>query len=281
MSAGTGEVQRAGPRVAASGPFKLLALDIDGTLVDGTLEITPANLSALQEAIGRGVRVVLATGRMFRSALRYANQIGTAEPLIAYQGAVVRLPDGTLVREWGLSPDAARRAVVVSREFDLHVNLYQDDNFYVERMSWAARRYADVAQIEPIVVDDLFSIAATGSTKVVYVDHPERLREVEGQVRSALEPQSRVTFSMPDFLEVVDAQVSKAAALRTICERDGIGAREVIAAGDGPNDRELFEYCGLAVAPEDAIAEVLAAADVTMPPPGQDGIADLVSRYLA
>ncbi|MGI8607895.1 MAG: Cof-type HAD-IIB family hydrolase [Candidatus Dormibacteria bacterium] len=270
-----------GRREPSRGPFKLLAIDIDGTLVDGTLEITPANLAALQGAIGRGTRVVLATGRMFRSALRYAEEIGTNEPVISYQGAVIRMPDGSLVREWAMSADAARLAVSLSRQLDLHVNLYKDDNFYVEKMSSAARRYADVARVEPLLVDDLMTVAEHGSTKVVFVDTPERLRELEGRVRAAFEPASRVTFSMPDFLEVVDGDVSKAAALHFVCERHGIAEQEVIAAGDGPNDRELFEYSGLAVAPTDAIAEVLEAADATMPPPGEDGIAYLVEKYLS
>jgi hydroxymethylpyrimidine pyrophosphatase-like HAD family hydrolase len=191
------------------------------------------------------------------------------------------MPDGTLLKEWAVGPAAATEAVLVARELDLHVNLYRDDNFYVEKMTWAARRYADVAQIEPVMVDDLMTIAAAGSTKVVYVDTPARLKGLEAQVRARLEPASRVTFSMPDFLEVVDARVSKAAALKFICDRDGILPTEVIAAGDGPNDRELFEYCGLAVAPTSAIQEVRDAADVTMPPPSEDGIAHLVQHHLA
>ena len=272
-----GEAMR---RVPAAGPFKLLAVDIDGTLVDHSLAVTPANLAALREAVAAGVRVVLATGRMFRSALPYAEQIGTPEPIICYQGAVMRQPDGTLVREWAMSPEAARTAVQLSRDLDLHVNLYQDDNFYVERLGWGAERYAAVAQVKPQVVDDLMTIAAGGSTKVVFVDEHSRLEALEGGVRAAFEPASRVTFSMPEFLEVVDHGVSKAVALHFLCDRYGIGRHEVIAAGDGPNDRELFEYCGLAVAPADAIPEVLAAADVTMAPPGRDGIAELVHRYL-
>ena len=259
----------------------MLALDIDGTLVDGTLEITPANLAALKDVVARGVRVVLATGRMFRSALRYAEEIGTDEPLIVYQGAVVRMPDGRVLREWAVRPDAARLAVSLSRELGIHVNLYREDDFYVETMSWAGRSYADIAQIEPVVVADLMTIAAKGSTKVVFVDTHERLVEVGNTIRSAFEPASRVTFSMPEFLEVVDGGVSKAAALQYVCDRHGIAANEVIAAGDGPNDRELFEFCGLAVAPSDAIPEVLEAADFTMPPPGQDGIAYLVAHHLA
>ncbi|GAC1332622.1 MAG: Cof-type HAD-IIB family hydrolase [Candidatus Dormibacteria bacterium] len=268
-------------RTASAGPFKLLALDIDGTLVDRSLKVTPANLAALQEAMHAGVRVVLATGRMFRSAVPYARQIGTDEPVIAYQGAVVRRPDGTLLREWPLSPAAAQEAVRVARRLDLHLNLYADDRFFVERMGWAAELYASVAQVEPVLVGDLMEVAATGSTKAVFVDRHPRLAELEGAVRGALEPASRVTFSMPEFLEVVDRGLSKALALEFVCAGYGIRRDEVIAAGDGPNDREMFEYCGLAVAPRDAIPEVLAAADVTMAPPGEDGIAELVHRFLS
>ena len=270
----------AGARIPSKGPFRMLALDIDGTLIDHSLRITPANLAALKGAVAAGTRVVLATGRMFRSALPYALEIGTTEALICYQGAVVRQPDGTVLREWAMPPGAAATAVRLARELDLHVNLYQDDNFYIERTGWGAERYAAVAQVEPRRVDDLMEIAAGGSTKVVFVDHHQRLAELEARVRGALEPGSRVTFSMPEFLEVVDAGVSKAVALQFVCDRYGINATEVVAAGDGPNDRELFEFCGLAIAPSNAIAEVLAAADSTMPPPGDDGVADLVSRYL-
>jgi Cof subfamily protein (haloacid dehalogenase superfamily) len=267
-------------RVPSHGPFKLLALDVDGTLVDDSLDITPANLDALKRAMAAGVKVVLATGRMFRSAMRYVDEIATPSPVICYQGAVIRQPDGTLVREWALSPDAARTAVNLSRELGLHVNLYRDDNFYVEKLGWGAERYASVAQVEPIVVDDLMTIAGGGSTKVVFVDEHPRLRELEDHVRAAFEPQSRITFSMPEFLEVVDADVSKAAALRHVCEIYGIRAEQVVAAGDAQNDRELFAYSGLAVAPRSAVAEVREAADFLVAPPGEDGIAELVDRFI-
>lgn len=267
-------------RVPSLGPFKLLALDVDGTLVDHTLEITPANLAALKHALEAGIKVVLATGRMFRSAMRYVEEIGTPSPVVCYQGAVIRQPDGTLVREWALSPEAARTSVTLSRELGLHVNLYQDDNFYVEKLGWGAERYASVAQVEPRLVDDLMTIADGGSTKVVFVDQHERLRQLEERVRVAFEPASRITFSMPEFLEVIDAGVSKAAALRHVCEMYGIRADEVVAAGDAQNDRELFAYSGLAVAPQSAAAEVREAADVLVAPPGEDGIAELVDRLL-
>jgi Cof subfamily protein (haloacid dehalogenase superfamily) len=267
-------------RVPSNGPFKLLAMDVDGTLVDQTLDITPANLASLKRAMEAGIKVVLATGRMFRSAMRYVEEIGTPSPVICYQGAVIRHPDGTLVREWALSPAAATLAVELSRQLDLHVNLYQDDNFYVEKLGWGAQRYGAVAQVEPRVVPDLMTIARRGSTKVVFVDQHERLVELEAQVRGAFEPASRCTFSMPEFLEVVDAGVSKAAALRLVCEGYGIRAEEVVAAGDAPNDRELFAYSGLAVAPRSASPELLAVADAVVAPPGEDGIAELVDRYL-
>jgi Cof subfamily protein (haloacid dehalogenase superfamily) len=263
------------------GGFKLLALDVDGTLVDRSLEIRPRNLAALQRAIRGGLRVVLATGRMFRSALKYAQEIGTDEPLICYQGALLRTPDGETLREWPVCTDCAVRAVNFGRENNLHVNLYRDDIFYVEQLGSGAERYAAVAQMEPCLVPDLMEIAVGGSTKVVFVDDHERLAELLPEMRQAFAPEARVTYSLPEFLEVVSADVSKARALDVICARDGVAPAEVLAAGDAPNDVELFRYAGFAVAPRNAFPEALAEADTVIAPPEEDGIAELVDRYLS
>ncbi|HXA42108.1 MAG TPA: HAD family hydrolase [Candidatus Solibacter sp.] len=267
-------------RTASPGPFKALVLDIDGTLVDRSLEITPANLAALRTAMERGYRLILATGRMYYSALKYAEQIGTDEPVICYQGAVVRSRSGELLREWPVSPHDSIAAVEMAREQGLHINLYRDDVFYVESMEWGAQRYAEVAQMKPRLVPDLMDLAKLGSTKVVLVDRPERLRELEPLVRATVTPTSRVTFSLPEFLEIVDVGVSKGAALAFVCELEGLSLSEVIAAGDAPNDIEMFAVAGLALAPSNAFPEALAAADAVIPPPQEDGIAALVERYL-
>jgi Cof subfamily protein (haloacid dehalogenase superfamily) len=268
-------------RAPSAGPFKALAVDVDGTLVDRSLKVTPRNLEALQKARERGVRIIIATGRMYRSALKYAEAIGTDEPLICYQGAVVRSRAGELLREWPVPPEQTVAALEMARQQDLHVNLYRDDVFYVERNDWGAKRYADVAQMEPEVVPDLMELARKGSTKIVFVDQPERLRELEPMVRRAVEPLARVTFSLPEFLEVVDASASKGAALAFVCEALGILPSEVIAAGDAPNDVEMFRYAGLALAPRNAFPEALAEADGVIRPPEDDGIAELVERFLS
>ena len=268
------------PRVPSAGPFKALAVDVDGTLVDHTLEIRPRNLEALQRVIAGGCRVIIATGRMYRSALKYAEAIGTEEPMICYQGAVVRSRAGEILREWPVPPAEAVAALEMARAQDLHINLYRDDAFYVERMGWGAKRYAEVAQMEPQLVPDLMELAQQGSTKIVFVDKPERLRELEPLARRTVEPRARVTFSLPDFLEVVEATASKGAALAFICEAEGIRPPEVIAVGDAPNDVEMFRYAGLALAPRTSFPEALAEADAIIAPPGEDGIAELVERYL-
>jgi Cof subfamily protein (haloacid dehalogenase superfamily) len=267
-------------RIASPGPYQALAIDIDGTLVDRSLEITPRNLAALQGAMARGYRIILATGRMYRSALKYAKQIGTDEPLICYQGGVVRARSGEILREWPVAPDDAVAALLLAHELNLHINLYRDDVFYVEQLGWGARRYAEVAQIEPVIVPDLMELAREGSTKIVFVDQPERLRELEPVIRARLEPRARVTFSVPEFLEVVDAGVSKGAALAFVCERSGLDPAHLLAAGDAPNDVEMFRYAGFAVAPANAFPEALAHADATISPPEEDGIAEMVERNL-
>ncbi|MGB2938867.1 MAG: HAD family hydrolase [Candidatus Dormiibacterota bacterium] len=260
--------------------FKMLALDVDGTLVGPSLEITPRNLDALRAAVAAGVHVVLATGRMFRSALPYAEAIGSREPIICYQGAVVRSREGELLREWPVDPESTAAAVRFSREHVVHVNLYKDDNFYIEKESWGASRYAEVARIDPILVPDLLELAAEGSTKIVYVDTPERLRQLEPELLRVIEPRCRATFSLPEFLEVVAADVSKAAALEFVCKHVGVDPSAVLAAGDAPNDVEMFGFAGMTVAPRSAHPDVLAVADAAVAPPQEDGVAELVERFL-
>src|SRR3982074_1744297 len=123
------------------------------------------------------------------------------------------------------------------------------------RWGGGAGGYAEIAQMEPEVVPALIELARQGSTKIVFVDQPERLRELEPVIRARLEPRARVTFSGPAFLEVVDAGVSKGAALAFVCERSGLEAAHVLAAGDAPNDVEMFRYAGFAVAPRQAFTE--------------------------
>jgi hydroxymethylpyrimidine pyrophosphatase-like HAD family hydrolase len=200
--------------------------------------------------------------------------------VICYQGAVVRSPDGEVLREWPISPESAAAAVRFSREQDLHVNLYQDDSFFIEKTGWGAQRYAEVSRVEPVLVPDLMELAARGSTKVVFVDQPNRLLELEPAVRAAMEPAARVTFSLPEFLEAVASDVSKGTALRFVCQGIGVEAAQVLAAGDAPNDVEMFEYAGLAVAPRTAHDSVLRVAGAIIPPPEEDGIAELVDRFL-
>src|SRR5258708_1851855 len=128
-------------RTASPGPLKDLVLDIDGPLVARSLEITPANLAALRTAMGRGYRLILATGRMYYSALKYAEQIGTDEPLICYQGAVVRSRTGELLRERPVSPHDSTPALAMGREQRVHINLYRARALYVESMRAGAHRY--------------------------------------------------------------------------------------------------------------------------------------------
>jgi Cof subfamily protein (haloacid dehalogenase superfamily) len=217
---------------------------------------------------------------MFRSARPYAEAIGTIQPIICYQGAVVRSPAGELLREWPLTSEAAVAAVQFSRRHDVHVNLYFDDNFYVESMGAGARRYAAVAQVEPVLVPDLMTIAERGSTKVVFVDDHGRLRALEAEMRESFEPESRVTFSLPEFLEVVSAGASKGAALKFVCDGLGIDAAEVMAVGDAPNDVEMLRFAGHAVATRTGFPEALAVAGEVIPPPEEDGIAVLFDRVL-
>lgn len=270
-------------------PVRLVALDLDGTTLDLDQRLHPRTRAAVRSAIERGVHVVAATGRMYRSALPWAGELGLRTPLICYQGAVVRdlpapgaveldgVPQGRLIAEDALDGDSASCAIAVARSGGWHVQAYRDDHLLCERGGPEADFYGRIAQVGYELVPDLGSLVEEGSTKIVCVvlDSAGAAR-CEAALGAALGDRARVVRSLPQFVEVTNPVASKARALRRVAGLYGVGLDEAVAVGDAPNDVDMMEAAGFAVAVETAPDAVLAAADAVCAPPGEAGVADLL-----
>jgi Cof subfamily protein (haloacid dehalogenase superfamily) len=272
-------------------PVRLVALDLDGTTLDFDQRLHPRTRDAIRAVVARGIHVVAATGRMYRSALPWALDLGLTAPLICYQGAVVRamprpgdpelggVPQGRLIAEDGVDGDVALAALGVARRGGWHVQAYRDDHLLCEAEGPAADFYSRIAQIYYELVDDLAVPMAEGSTKVVCVvlDEPGAAA-CEAALRTALGARARVVRSMPEFVEVTNPAVSKARALRSVCAELGVALDEVVAAGDAPNDADLLAAAGFAAAVAGAHPAALAEADVVIPAPADAGVALLLEE---
>jgi len=252
-----------------------VALDLDGTILDMKLNLDPRDVEALHQIIRAGVTVVACTGRPFPGTLPWVKKLGLDGPIICYQGAQVRMPDGSTVLDHGITHDLAMEVIRLARERDLHVQAYRDDRLIVERDRPEAHEYANHAGMEIHVVGDLDAAMGPTTPKLVIVSTAQRLDALLPEARKRWEGRLNVATSVPTYLEFTSVESDKASALAFMCERLGIPQDQSVAVGDGRNDASMIAWAGLGIAVEGSPPEVIAAADRTIPGPGRGGIKQL------
>ncbi|MGD0194250.1 MAG: HAD family hydrolase [Candidatus Dormibacteria bacterium] len=261
---------------------RAVILDLDGTTVDYRQELLPRVRDAVR-ATGARMPIVVATGRMYRSALFWAEELGVLEPLICYQGAMVREmphPDGSPARtifEQPLRAAPATRALHIAREQDWHFQAYQNDELLCERDRPEARLYSHISGVQFRLVPNLEPLLEHGTTKAACViEDPAEVDRATALMARALAGSARITRSNPEFVEILDPAVSKGAACEIVCERLGLTLADAVAIGDAPNDIEMLTGAGYAVAVASSRPEVLAVADATCALPEDGGVADVL-----
>jgi len=252
-----------------------MALDLDGTILDMRLNLDPRDVEALGTIIRGGVTVVACTGRPFPGALPWAKKLGLDGPLICYQGAEVRMPDGSTILDHGVPHDVAMEVINFARDRGLHVQAYRDDRLIVERDRPEAHEYANHAGMEIHVVGDLDAAMGPTTPKLVIVAVAETLETLLPEARKRWEGRLNVATSTPTYLEFTTIESDKASALAFLCQRLGIRQDQSVAVGDGRNDASMIAWAGLGVAVQGSAPEVIAAADRTIPGPGHGGIKQL------
>jgi Cof subfamily protein (haloacid dehalogenase superfamily) len=228
-----------------------------------------------------GTHVIVVTGRMFRSVRPYLAQADLDDPVICYQGAVVADPlTGEFLRHVPIPRERALEAIDAVVAAGFHVNCYVDDELYVADVTPEARAYADFQHIEIHAVGDLHAWLRHDPTKLVAVGDPQALDELEAVLKPRFRGRLFVAKSLPYFLEFAHPDVSKGAGMQFVADLLGFGPEETVACGDGENDRELLDWAGYGVAVANAHPDVLARADLVVPPVQEEGVAVLFEAYL-
>lgn len=260
----------------------MVAFDLDGTLIGRDATVRPRVVAAIEKMRARGIVGAIATGRMYRNAVPFANGLGFAAPVICYQGAAVVDPgNDEILREDPLANGPAMEVVRAAHEWGVYVQLYRDDSYYCEDADRFAKIYERVSGVRPIVVPSLEeAFAGRASTKAVLVVDPADADRYAVMLRERLGAAAYVTRSYPEFVEIMNPAVDKGVALRFIAERLGIGMDAVAAVGDAWNDVTLLRAAGLGIAMGSAPPELLEVADATVADQEHDGVAEAIERYV-
>jgi Cof subfamily protein (haloacid dehalogenase superfamily) len=265
--------------------YRLLVADIDGTLVNASREITPPVHAAVAAARARGVRVCLATGRIWPSARQFVHTLGADPPAILYNGGLVY--DFVRDEVWFRAPLPAQHADDVLRILRRHPgvqpHLYVDDRVYIPAMNEITAIYQrkDSLQTHPVgdLADWLRADPGRVPMKILIIGERPALEAVVRDIE-ALSYAVNHVFSETIYLEILPPGVSKGTALAAMAARLGVPRQAIIAVGDNLNDLAMIEYAGLGVAMGNAPEALRARADVVAPSNDEHGLQEVIERYV-
>ncbi|MDY5655571.1 MAG: Cof-type HAD-IIB family hydrolase [Prevotella sp.] len=265
--------------------YRMIVLDLDGTLTNAKKEVTARNLETLMEAQRRGVKVVLASGRPTYGIMPLAEQLRLADYdgyILAYNGGkILSCRTGETVFNRELEPELVPLLHRHAMDAGLHILAYQGesiaatkvDDEYVEHVAF-------INKMPLIEYDDFANQVEHPINKCLIVGHPEPLHALELRLAEELEGRLLVYRSCDFFLECVPMGIEKSQSLDKLISRLGILREEVIAVGDGYNDMGMIGFAGLGVAMENAAEEVKQAADYITASNEEDGVALVVERFI-
>ncbi|MFC4768327.1 Cof-type HAD-IIB family hydrolase [Effusibacillus consociatus] len=260
--------------------YKLVAIDLDDTLLREDLTISERNRQTIRQVIQKGVIVTIATGRMYASAKRFAVQLELDVPLITYQGALIKTAlTGEVLYEKLLHPGVVKSVIQLAFDRGIHVQAYSNDALYTQEENEEVRAYTELVGVN-YQVADLMEIAEQGTPKVLYSGDPDFLDEFAHEVKAVVGNRANVFKSKPHFLEVTHPEATKGQALDYLVQRLGITREEVIALGDSYNDLDMIEYAGLGVVMENAPEAIRQLADYVTGHHEKDGVAEALNRFV-
>lgn len=263
--------------------YRLVASDMDGTLLDDESRISERTLSAIHAAEKAGIAFTISTGRAHCAVVHFLEQIGARHPLITFNGAMIVEPDGKILYSCELDSSRALPIWRLGQSLDTTIIVWSKGRLYANRMTDAVRSYIAMSREVVFAIctdDDIEAIAAQGITKFLFIDSPERISHIAEHECGALGDGVRCFKSKPIYLEFVDSSVSKGRAVEQLCAIMGVDVSESIAFGDEQNDLEMIRAAGLGVAMANATAAVKDAAGFITASNTEDGVA-LVLEALA
>jgi len=261
--------------------YKLVAADVDGTLVNDKSAFTPRTLTAIRDAVDAGVIFVVATGRPMCAAENLTSLTSKDMPIMLYNGATVLMSKSRKVLAHDhLDFDLAKEVYDLSIARDVALALWADEHLWTTRNCRFFKAYRSLSNVEMTIISDMEALRGHGISKIVWLDTPGVLAQLQTEMNQHFGDRLNCHVSLPQVLEFVSPETSKAKALAEIGRLYGIDRSEMIAVGDSFNDISMIRYAGLGVAVDNAHAEVKNAADYVTLSNNDDGVAAVIEKFI-
>lgn len=266
--------------------YKLVAIDVDGTLFNDRREITQEVNEAIQAAKAKGVNVVICTGRPIGGVRPILEELELAdkdEYVITYNGALVQGTNtGEVVSETSLTVSDLKELYQLSLQLGSPMHFFDTERIYTPNKdishytvyeSFANKVPLSFRAIEEIPEDMLIP-------KVMFIDEPERLAEIMAAIPASYRKKYTMVQSAPFFLEILHSSVNKGNAVKQLAEKLGMKREEVVCIGDGENDLEMVKYAGCGVAMGNATTSVKEVAEFQTMSNNENGVAYAIEKLI-
>lgn len=261
--------------------FKLVALDIDGTLINSQRVITPKTKDVLKKVQEMGVRVVLATGRPVAGIRKITNELELNSYALTYHGGkVIDIKTNEILFEKNLNIDDAKKIISLGEKLDTNILVWAQEHLYVNKVNEHSLRYSKNLCVEVQVFTKDFSFDNLQINKIIWYDDKDRINNYFQVLENIKFKSLNYYTSNPDFLEFVDASVSKEEGLEILRKYYHLQRNEIIAIGDGFNDLTMLKYAGVGIAMGNAPEAVKNCATFVTKTSDEDGVAYALEKYI-
>ena len=259
--------------------IKLIALDMDGTILDNKKKISSGNATAVKKALDAGIIVTFATGRMFRAAKHYADDLQLDIPLVVYNGArIEESVSEKVLGDWPLNRDTANGVINYCHSNGIYVQTYIHDRLWTYKDCPEVRAYSSLEGVPYEVKGDTMLSLPDSPHKLLVVS--THFYEVKAEIERLFPGKVVLTSSAENFIEVMEPGITKWRAIEMLGKKLGIDQQEIMCVGDSDNDVNMLENAGVGVAMGNATDDVKDRVKIITADNEHDGVAMIINQVL-
>ncbi|MGI6262373.1 MAG: Cof-type HAD-IIB family hydrolase [Succiniclasticum sp.] len=261
--------------------IKLIASDMDGTLLSSDIAISETNKAAIRQAVEQGLVFLIATGRMYVSAQPYAADLGLDVPLVTYNGALVEGSlSGKVYSHTPIPLDVALEALTYCKEKGYHIQAYVNEELLVREADSLSEEYRRLSNVPPHPVGDALYHLTAAPTKMLVMTPSDRFHAIFQDLTEHFRGRLTVVSSKENFIDLIAPGVNKWNGVKAVASLYGIQPEEIMCIGDSGNDVGMIRNAGLGVAVDNANDAARQAAKVVVPSNDDDGVARAIELAL-
>jgi Cof subfamily protein (haloacid dehalogenase superfamily) len=266
--------------------MRLVAVDVDGTLLDSSHQLRPGVRLSIEKLATLGVKIVLATARGPQALGLIVRQLNFSPLLICFSGGWTgelnpqSLLPANILFDKRLTPSAARVVVTAALAHKLEPNVYTPTEWRVRTLTAEIRAESEIVESYPLVTPTLLGENEKPSKIMLVAGNDEQTKRLT-MIANLIKPLSNATFSKPEYLEIIPIGVNKAKALAQVAQTLGLELSHIAAMGDGLNDVEMLKGAGLGIAMGNAAEPVKSVAKWVTGTNDEEGVAQAVARLLS